>query len=91
MIKIFLKLIDATILACMKVTFMIKYKMISMITLHKVIAKMICIEDDYDEDDEDDYDEDDEADYDEYDLDVANNLNVIAESNFNENHVNRKK
>ena len=54
-----------------------------MITLHKVIAKMICIEDDYDEDDE--------ADYDEYDLDVANNLNVIAESNFNENHVNRKK
>jgi hypothetical protein len=41
-------------------------------------------------DSEDDlyYDEDD---YDEDDLDVANNLNVIAESNFNDNNVNRKK
>jgi hypothetical protein len=41
-------------------------------------------------DSEDDlyYDEDD---YDENDLDVANNLNVIAESNFNDNNVNRKK
>jgi hypothetical protein len=33
----------------------------------------------------------DEDDYDEDDLDVANNLNVIAESNFNDNNVNRKK
>ena len=41
-------------------------------------------------DSEDDlyYDEDD---YDVDDLDVANNLNVIAESNFNDNNVNRKK
>jgi hypothetical protein len=33
----------------------------------------------------------DEDDYDLDDLDVANNLNVIAESNFNDNNVNRKK